>query len=71
MKKPRRDFQEHRVRNEFLKLIEGQSGRVQIRMCMMALMQVLRRVDEYEGTAALLELTQMMEAAGGANRTQH
>lgn len=71
MKKPRRDFQEHRVRNEFLKLIEGQSGRVQIRMCMVALMQVLRRVDEYEGTAALLELTELMDAVGGGDRTEH
>lgn len=65
------DFQEHRVRNDFLKLIEGQSGRVQIRMCMMAMMQVLRRVDEDEGTAALLELTEMMDAVGGGDRTEH
>jgi hypothetical protein len=71
MKKPRRDFQEHRVRNDFLNLIEGQSGRVQIRMCMMAMMHVLRRVDEDEGTAALLELTQMMAAVGGGVRTEH
>ena len=37
----------------------------------MAMMQVLRRVDEDEGTAALLELTEMMDAVGGGDRTEH
>jgi Holliday junction resolvasome RuvABC endonuclease subunit len=68
MKNPIRDFNEHRVRNDFLKVIEDQPGKVQIRMCVKALMLVLRRVEAQDAADALLELTELMAAI---DQTEH
>ena len=65
MKKPKPDFNEHRVRNEFVKTIGGQPPRVQVRMCMMTLMQVLNRVGESDEAAAeMQEIFKLMAVVG-------
>lgn len=66
----RKHFDEHQTRNDFLKLIEGQPGKVQMRICMMALMQVLHRIDADEANAELQELTELL-TVGGDRLTEH
>ncbi len=66
--KPKPKFDEHRVRNEFLKLIDNQPAKVQVRMCAMALLQVVHRVQNDVGfEEAMTDLTALVEMVEGLN----
>jgi hypothetical protein len=65
MKKPKPKFDEDRARNDFLKLIDSQPTKVQVRMCLMAMVQVLSRIRTDVGFSdamkEMMEMVKLME----------
>jgi hypothetical protein len=54
-------FDEDRVRDEFLSNIEGQPAKLQLAMCVMIILRVLKRLDPLEAETSITELADLLE----------